>query len=109
MVPSALADSRKGGFAEAHFEFVAENKAYDQLLAAGFCALARGHGRGKNVGRVRRVLFPVDIVVIHATNHQCVGEGCGDGINPLPGSNDRGGTASSDFVEDLRAIFTSCC
>ncbi len=100
-MPAALADSGKCGFAQAHFEFVAENEADDQLFAVAFGTFAAGHGRRKNVGRVRRVLLPVDVVVVHAADHQGVGEGRGDGVNFLPGADDGGGAASRDFFQDF--------
>jgi hypothetical protein len=46
-------------------------------------------------------LLPVDIVVVHYTNHQSVGERCGHGVGLFAVADDRSLAAPADFVEDL--------
>jgi hypothetical protein len=101
VMPTTFADARKACFAEAHLKFMAQNKAYDQFLTIAPGALTRGHCRRKNIGGVRRILLPVDVVVIHAADHQCVGQRRGDGIDLLSCANDGRRAASRDFVEDF--------
>src|SRR5262245_55373817 len=74
VMPPAFADSRKGRFAEAHFEFMAEHKANNEFLAIRLCALAAGHRGGEDVGGMRRILLPIDVVVVHAADHQRIRE-----------------------------------
>ena len=70
MMPTALADARESGLAESHFKFVAQHESNDQFLAIALGALTTRHRSRENIGRMRRILFPVNVVVIHATNHQ---------------------------------------
>jgi hypothetical protein len=49
---------------------VAQHKSNNQFLAVAAGALATRHRRRKNIGRMRRVLLPVNVVVIHAADHQ---------------------------------------
>src|SRR5208337_1199324 len=74
MVPAAFADSRKRRLAQAHFELVTKHKSYDQFFTIAFRAFTTCHRGRKNVGGMRRVLLPVDIVVIHAADLQRIGE-----------------------------------
>src|SRR5579884_3668183 len=104
-MPASLANAGERGLAEAHFEFVAKNEADDELAAVALRALAAGQGRRENVRGMRRILLPVNVVVIHATNHQRVGEGRRDGINLFPCADDRGRPATGSFVEDLQSNF----
>src|SRR5438309_2659183 len=80
MMPATLANARKGGLAEPHFELVSQHEADHEFLAARLRALATGHRCGKYVRRMRRVLLPIDVVVVHATNHQRIGKRSGHGI-----------------------------
>src|SRR5579871_6274110 len=102
-MPATLANTGERGLAEAHFEFVAENQTNNDFAAVAFRALAAGQSGRENVGRMRRILLPVDVVVIHAADHQRVGEGGGDGINLFPCADDRGGAASGSLVKDLQS------
>src|SRR5208283_3620722 len=100
MMPAALSDSREGGLAEPHLELMTEDEADDQFLAVAASALAARDGRGKNVGGMRRVLFPVNVVVIHATDHQRIRQRRRNWIHALPGADHRGRTRAGDFIEN---------
>src|SRR5579862_5517080 len=102
-MPAALANPGERGLAEAHFEFVAKNKADDEFAAVALRALAAGQSDRENVGRMRRILLPVDVVVIHAADHQRVGEGRRDRINFPSCTDNRGGAPSGSLVEDLQS------
>ena len=72
--------------------------------------LAARQRRRKNIRRMRRVLLPINVVVIHAADHQRVGQRRGDGIDPLAGANYRGrARARLSSPRTSRAILTSCC
>ena len=51
---------------------------------------------------MRRILLPVNIVVVHAADHQCVGQRGGDGIDALARANHRRRTAPGDLVEHFQ-------
>src|SRR5580704_10445513 len=74
VMPAALTNPWECSLAETHLELMPENEADDQLFAITLRALAASQRRGKNVRRMRRVLLPVNVVVIHATDHQSVGQ-----------------------------------
>src|SRR5438445_10391138 len=101
MMPAALANAREGGLAEPHFELVSQHEADDEFLAARLRALATGHRCGKYVRRMRLVLLPIDVVVVHATNHQRIGKRSGHGIHLLASSNHGGRTPPGDFLQHL--------
>ena len=88
MMPAALANARECRFAEPHLEFVAEHQADDQFAAVAAGALAAGHRRRKDVRRMRRVLLPVNVVVVHAADHQRVGQRRRDRIHLLARADD---------------------
>src|SRR5258708_26688815 len=68
VVPDAFANSGKRRLTEAHLELVRENKSHDQLFAITFRPLATGQGGRENIRRMRRVLLPVNVVVVHAAD-----------------------------------------
>src|SRR5271154_2469686 len=70
MMPAALADTRKRRLAQTHLEFVSQHKSNDQLLAVALGTLTTRHRCRKNIGWMRRILLPINVVVIHATDHQ---------------------------------------
>ncbi len=70
MMPTALADARKRRLAQAHLELMAQYKSNDQFLAIALGALTTRHRGRKNIGGMRRILLPVNVVVIHAADHQ---------------------------------------
>ena len=74
MVPAALADSGKGGLAKPHLELVGQDDGDDQVFAVPCGALTASDGGRDDVGGVARVLLPVDIVVVHDSDHQGVGQ-----------------------------------
>src|SRR5580700_11159612 len=98
-MPAALTDSGERGFAETHFKFVSQHQADDQFLSVALGALAAGECRRKNVGRMRWILLPVNVVVIHTADHEGVGERGRDGIDTLAGANYRSRTFARDLVE----------
>ncbi len=101
VMPAAFADAGEGGFAETHFELVSEDEADDEFLAVALGAFASGHGGGEDVGWMRWILLPVDVVVVHAADHEGVGERRGDGVDLLAGADDGGGAAAGDLVQNL--------
>ena len=102
MVPSAFANAGEGGFAQPHLEFVAEHQADDQLASIAARALAAGDCGGKNVGWVRGVLLPVDVVVVHAADHQSVGQRRRNGIHPLAAGDDGGLAWAGNFAQHFQ-------
>jgi hypothetical protein len=83
-MPSALANPREGRFAQAHLKFVAEHQANNQFLPVPAGTFTARNRRRKNVRRMRWVLFPVDVVVIHTPDHQRIGERCRNRIDAPP-------------------------
>ena len=83
MMPAALANARKRRLAQAHFEFVAQHKSNNQFLAIALGALTTRHRRRKDIGRMRRILLPVNVVVIHAADHQRIRQRRGNRIDLL--------------------------
>ena len=53
---------------------MSESESHDQFAAVAPGALGTSNRRRENVGRMRRVLFPIGVVVVHAANHQRVGK-----------------------------------
>ena len=74
VMPAAFANPGESRLAEPHLELVPEHEPNDQFFAITFRALAAGQRGGENVRRMRRVLLPVNVVVIHAADHQPVGQ-----------------------------------
>src|SRR5436190_16279038 len=50
---------------------------------------------------MRWVLFPIDIVVIHAADHQCIGKRGRDWINLFSPADHRRWPATRDFIDHL--------
>src|SRR5437879_1685244 len=69
MVPTALANAWKRRFAETHFKFVTEHESDDKFPAVRPGTLAASNGSRKNIRGMRWILLPVNIVVVHATDH----------------------------------------
>src|SRR5437660_11413766 len=99
-MPAPFANSRKSRLAETHLEFMAEDETDDQLFSIAFGAFATGQGRRKNIRGMRWVLLPVNVVVLHAADHQGVGQGGGNGVNVLASADDGGGPRCGDLVYD---------
>ena len=89
MVPAPLANSRERRLAQPHLELMPQHQADNQLAPVAAGALAAGHRRRKDVRRMRRVLLPVDVVVVHAADHQRIGQRRGDRVHRLSRANDR--------------------
>src|SRR5437870_12519790 len=100
-MPTTLANSRKRRLTEAHFKFVAQNESYDQLAAIALRAFTAGHRRRKDIRWVRWVLFPIDVGVIHAANHQCIGKRGRDWINLFSPADHGRWLATRDFIDHL--------
>ncbi len=64
-------------------------------------ALAAGQRRGDDVRGVRRVLLPVDVVVVHHPDHQRVERATPRPGPALAGADHRGRAAAGDLVEHL--------
>ncbi len=101
VMPAAFANARESRLAEAHLEFMSQDEPDDQLLAIAFRALAAGQRRRKNVRRMRRVLLPVNVVVVHAADHQSIGQRSRDRVDAFAGTDHGRRTVSGDFVEHL--------
>jgi hypothetical protein len=101
VVPAALADAGEGRLAQPHLELVSEHDAEDQVPARLSGPLPARHGGGDDVRRVRRVLLPVDVVVVHDADHQCVEQRGGDRIQPLARADDGGGARAGVLLEHL--------
>src|SRR4051812_48992413 len=65
VMPATFADTGECGFAETLLEFVSEDEADDEFATIGPSAFTSCDGGGKDVGGMRRVLLPVDVVVVH--------------------------------------------
>ena len=102
MVPSALTNTWNRRLTQAHLELVTENDSGDQLLSAQSRAFSDRHGSRNNIGRMRGVLLPVDIIVVHHPDHQRIGERSRDDIGPLSGADDRRRAGSPDLLQHLQ-------
>ena len=100
-MPAAFANAGKGRLAEAHLEFMPQDEPDDQFLATALRALAAGQRRGKNIGGMRRVLLPVNVVVVHAADHQSIGQRSRNWIDALACANHGRRAVSGNFVEHL--------
>src|SRR5215467_4738810 len=103
MVPAALANSGEGRFAQAHFEFMAENHPHDQFLPVAASALAGGHRRWKYVGWMGWVLLPVNIVVVHAADHQRIRQRGRHRIHLLTAADHSRWPAPGDFIQNFES------
>src|SRR5260370_23944744 len=100
-MPATLANPGEGGFAKTHFELVAENKTNDEFFAAAAAPFATRDRCGKNVRRVRRILLPVDVVVIHTADHEGIGQRRGNGIETAAAAEHGGESPARNFGENL--------
>src|SRR5579872_1630038 len=103
VVPAAFANARESGLAEPHFEFVSQDNTHYEFVATRACAFAAGNRGGKNVGWMRRILLPINIVVIHAADHQRIRERRGNRINALTCPNDRRRTGRGGLIEHFES------
>ena len=101
-MPPAFAYPGKGRFAKAHLEFVPQNQPDDQFAAVAPGSFTTRQCRRENVGRMRWILLPVNIVVIHAPDHQGVGQRGGDCVNALAGADHRSQTTPGNLVQHLQ-------
>src|SRR5438105_14301024 len=76
-----------------------QRQADDQFLAITSFAFAAGDGGGKNVRRVGWVLFPVNVVVIHAADHQRIGQRGRYWIDALASPDHGCVAASGDLIQ----------
>ncbi len=104
VVPTALADAREGRLAKAHLELVPQDDADDQLFSTGALTLGAGERRRDDVGRVRRILLPVDVVVVHHPDHQGVGERGRDDIRLPAAADHRRRALPADLVQHLERV-----
>src|SRR5512133_643443 len=88
-MPAAFAYTGERRFAEALLKLMSEHQSNNQLASIALRALSARHGGRKDVGRMGGVLFPVDVVVIHAADHQGVRQ-CGVYYVHLPARADYG-------------------
>src|SRR5689334_7901216 len=100
-MPSALTDSRNRGLTQSTFELVSEDDSYDQLRAARIGAFTTTDCRRDYVGWVRWILLPIDVVVIHATHHKRVRQGCGNYIHLFAGTDHGRRAAARGLVQDF--------
>ena len=103
VMPSPLANAGKRRFAKAHLELMAQDQTDNQFLAAAAGPLAARQRRGENIGRMRGVLLPINVVVIHAADHQRVGQRRRDRIDPLARADHRGSTTSCYLAENFQS------
>ena len=100
-MPPALANTGKSRFAQPHLEFMAEHDADDQLAAIASRTLAGRDCSRKNVGGMRRILLPVDVVVVHAADHQRIGERGRHRIHLLAAADQSCPAGPGDLVQHL--------
>src|SRR6185437_4565119 len=102
-MPAAFANAGKRRLAEAHLELVSQDQADNQLLAIALGAFATRQRCRKDVGWMRWVLLPVNVVVVHAADHQAIGQRGRDWVDALARANHGRRTASGDLVEHLES------
>src|SRR5581483_12409245 len=100
-MPAALADSREGGLAQAHLELMSQHQADNEFLAIAPRALATSYGRRKDVRRMRWVLLPKNVVVVHAPDHQRIRQRRRNWIDAVSGTNNRCESTAGDFAENV--------
>ena len=99
MMPAALANPWERRFAQPHLELMPEHEPDNQLLAVALGALAAGHRGRENIRRMRRILLPINVVVIHAADHERIRQRRRDRINPLACANYRCRSAARDLPQ----------
>ena len=102
VMPATLPDAGKGGFAKPHLKLVTQHQAHHQLAPITLRALAAGQSGREEVRGMRRVLFPVNVVVVHHADHERVGEGGRDGVHSAAGPDHRRRPRTGDFLEHLK-------
>jgi len=102
MVPSALADAGECGLTQAHLEFVPKYKTDDQFSRIAAGAFAARQRCRKDVGGMGWILLPIDVVVIHAADHQRICQGRRDRVNMLAGADYCRRPVSCNFVENCK-------
>jgi len=71
-MPPDFAHAGCGGQTETHLELVADQDPDEEILAAAPLVLGRSQRCRDDVRRVRRILLPVDVVVIHRPDQEGV-------------------------------------
>ena len=99
MMPAPLPDAGKGGFTQTHFELVAQDDPHDEVLARAPGSLPAGQRRRDDVRRVRGILLPVDVVVVHDPHHERVGQGRRHGIGLLAAAQDGRRARARDLTQ----------
>ncbi len=99
VMPTTLADSRKSCFAETLLEFMTQHQTDDQFAAIASGPLTTGNGCGKDVGRMRGILLPIDVVVVHAADHQRIRERGGYRVHLFARSDNCRIAATCNLVE----------
>jgi len=74
VMPPHLTDPGVGSEAEPHLELVGEDNPHEEVLPSEAAHLSRGQRGGDEVRGVRRVLLPVDVVVVEGPNEEGVHE-----------------------------------
>ncbi len=88
VMPAALADARPGDVAQPLREVPAHDQRRQQLAAVQAPELGEDERAGRQVGRVRGVLLPIDVVVIQRPGHQRVEQAGGDGVHLFAAADD---------------------
>ena len=87
-MPASLADTGDSEFAQAHLDLVGDDNRR-QHVGAVFARVFPGRERRRyDVARVRRVLHPVDIVIVHYADQKTVDERRLDQRSLLAGPDD---------------------
>ena len=92
VMPAVLAHTWSADFAKAHFNFVGDDRRQNQIFAAEPFAFTQRERRGDEIARVTRVRFPINVVVIHRSDHVAVQKRRIDRIGFETG-DERGGLA----------------
>jgi hypothetical protein len=101
MMPAALADAGECGFTQPHLELMTEHDADDQLATIAAHQLGTCQRRGNDVRWMRRVLLPVDVVVIHHADHQRIGQRGRHRVAASRHSQHRARAGARDLVQDV--------
>src|SRR5207237_6174925 len=119
VMPAVFAHTWPTDFAEAHFNFVGDDGAENQLLAAQTFAFTERQRRSDEIAGMTWIRFPINVVVIHRADHVSVQkrridriglepghERCGAPFPPAlaTGRARRGGHRAIVLQQDLRVI-----
>ena len=102
MMPAAFADPWERHLAEPTLEFMSEHQANDEFTAIRTAAFASSNRGRENVRRVRRVLLPVDVVVILAADHQRIRQRRRYGIDLVSCPDDRARPTPGNLVQNFQ-------